>query len=145
LVLSVFGLAAGLRAQQPALEEGRSRFCAIDIYVDAGATPLAAYQLEFTATNGMAKIAGIEGGAHAAFHEPPFYDPKAMQHERVILAAFSTAAADKLPVGKVRVATVHLQITGDSPPQFQIKLQTAGDANGNKIPAQASFEERKQQ
>ncbi len=143
LAVLLFGLAAELRAQQPATEEGRRRFCAVDIYVDAGSTPLAAYQLEFAATNGVAKIVGIEGGEPAAFREPPFYDPKAMQHERVIIAAFSTDSADKLPTGKTRVATIHFQTSGTEPPRFELKLQTAADSQGRKIPAQAGFEPRK--
>ena len=143
LTILCFGLAAGLLAQQPALEEGRSRFGAVDIYVDSGSTPLAAYQLEFAATNGVARIVGIEGGEHPAFRQPPFYDPKAMQHERVIIASFSTAAATDLPTGKTRVATIHYQTTETQPPRFELKLQTAGDAQGNKLPAHASFRERK--
>jgi hypothetical protein len=143
LTLLIFGLAAGLLAQQPAIEEGRSRFCAVDIYVDSGSTPLAAYQLAFAATNGVAKIVGIEGGEHAAFREPPFYDPKAIQHERVIIASFSTAAATELPAGKTRIATIHYQTTDTQPPRFEVKLQAAGDPQGSKISAQASFEERK--
>jgi len=143
LTLLLFGLAAGLLAQEPATEEGRSRFCAMDIYVDSGSTPLAAYQLEFAATNGVAKIVGIEGGEHPAFRQPPFYDPKAIQHERVIIASFSTAAATDLPTGKTRVATIHYQTTDIQPPRFELKLQTAGDAQGTKLPVQASFEERK--
>jgi hypothetical protein len=143
LVILCFGLAAGLLAQQPAIEEGRSRFGAVDIYVDSGSTPLAAYQIELAATNGVARIVGIEGGEHPAFRQPPFYDPKAMQHERVIIASFSTAAATDLPAGKTRVATIHYQTTETQPPRFELKLQTAGDAQGNKPPVQASFEERK--
>jgi hypothetical protein len=138
-----FGLAAGLLAQQPAPEEGRSRFCAVDIYVDSGSTPLAAYQVEIAATNGMVRIVGIEGGEHPAFRQPPFYDPKAIQHERVIIASFSTATATELPAGKTRVATIHCQTTDTQPLQFDLKLQTAGDAQGNKISAQANFTERK--
>jgi hypothetical protein len=145
LIIFSLWLAAGLLAQQPAIEEGRSRFRAVDIYVDSGSTPLAAYQLEFAATNGVAKIVGIEGGEHPAFRQPPFYDPKAIQHERVIIASFSTAAAAELPTGKTRVATVHYQTTDTQPPRFELKLQTAGDAQGNKVSAQASFEERKTQ
>ena len=145
LTLVLFGLAAGLLAQQPATEEGRIRFAAVDIYVDSGSTPLAAYQLEFAATNGVAKIVGIEGGEPAAFRQPPFYDPKAIQHERVILASFSTAPAAGLPTGKTRVATIHYQTTDTQPPRFELKLQTAGDTQGNKLSAQASFEERKTQ
>jgi hypothetical protein len=143
LTILLLGLAAGLLAQQPALEEGRYRFRAVDIYVDSGSTPLAAYQLEFAATNGVARIVGIEGGEHPAFRQPPFYDPKAIQHERVIIASFSTAT--DLPAGRTRVATIHYQTTDTQPPRFELKLQTAGDAQGNKLPAQASFEERKMQ
>ena len=145
LALSLFGLAAGLQAQQPATEESRSRFCAVDIYVDSGDTPLAAYQIEFAATNGVARIVGIEGGEPSAFRQPPFYDPKALQHERVIIAGFSTAAAPDLPTGKTRVATIHYQTAGTQPPQFELKLQAAGDAQGTRISAQASFTERKTQ
>jgi hypothetical protein len=141
LLAVFFGLAAGLFAQPAATEEGRTRFCAVDIYVDSKASPLAAYQLEFAVTNGIAKIVGIEGGEHPAFHEPPFYDPKAMQHERVILAAFNTS--NELPSGKTRVATIHLQVTNNLPLQYELKLQAAGNAAGTRITPEASFEERK--
>ena len=142
-LLTLISWPAALCAQQPAREEGPSRFSAVDIYVDSKSAPLAAYQIEFSATNGVAKIVGIEGGDSAAFHEPPFYDAKAIQHERVIIAAFNTAAADKLPSGKTRIATIHLQIVGDAPPQFELKLQVAANPDGNRISADASFEERK--
>jgi hypothetical protein len=135
--------AASLFAQQQSSEEGSVRFSAVDIFVDSNSAPLAAWQLEFAATNGTVKIVGIEGGDHEAFRHPPFYDPKAMQHERVILAAFSTDSADKLPTGKTRVATIHLQILGSQQPAFELKLHTAADSNGNKIPVTATFEERK--
>jgi hypothetical protein len=143
LALQLFGQAAELRAQQPATEEGRSRFRTIDIFVDSRSTPLAAYQVEFAATNGEVKIVGIEGGEPEAFRQPPVYDPKAMQQDRVVIASFSTADAATLPKGKIRVATIHLQVSGDQVPQFEIKLQTAGDSRGRKISAHATFEERK--
>lgn len=145
LVVLLFGLAAELLAQQPAIEEGRSRFCAVDIFVDSGSTPLAAYQFQFAATNVAAKIVGIEGGAHAAFRQPPFYDPKAIQHERVIIASFNTAPSADLPLGKTRVATIHFQTVSAQPPRFELRLQVAADSQGNKIDARASFEERKTQ
>jgi hypothetical protein len=113
----------------------------VDVYLDAKGTPLAAYQLEFTVTNVVAKIVGIEGGDHPAFHAPPFYDPKAMQHERVILAAFSTEAAEKLPSGKTRVATIHLQIFGDAEPEFELKVQAAADPAGKRIAVTANREQ----
>jgi len=141
--LAVFGLAAQLFAQQPADEEGHGRFRAVDIYVDSKGAPLAAYQLQFSATNGVVKIVGVEGGEHPAFREAPFYDPKAIQQERVIIAGFSTASRDQLPAGKTRVATIHLQITGSEEARFELKLHIAGDAQGNRIQATVSFEERK--
>jgi hypothetical protein len=137
------GLAAGLLAQEPAGEEGRVRFSAIEIYVDSGSTPLAAYQLEFAATNGNVTISGIEGGDAGVFHEPPLYDPAAMQHERVIIASFSTAPVGELPTGKTRVATIHVRITGAEAPRFDLKLVTAANSAGKKISVESSFEERK--
>ena len=145
LLVCLFWPAAELLAQQAADEEGRTRFCAVDIFIDSGSTPLAAYQVRFAATNGTAKIVGIEGGEHPAFRQPPFYDPKAIQNGVAIVAAFSTAPSAELPTGKTRVATIHLRITETSQRQFELKLQTAADAQGNKISCVASFEERKPQ
>jgi hypothetical protein len=144
LTILICVLAAPLFAQQP-VEELQVRFRAVDIYVDSANTPLAAYQLEFTVTNGVAKIVGIEGGAHPAFREPPFYDPKAIQEERVIIAAFSTEKPENLPNGKTRVATIHLQTIGTEPPVFQLKLETAADSSGNKIPVTATAQEERTQ
>ena len=144
LTILICALAAQLLAQQPA-EESRIRFRAVDIYIDSANTPLAAYQLEFSVTNGVAKIVGIEGGSHRAFHEPPFYDPKAMQQERVIIAAFSTEEPKNLPTGKTRVATIHIQTIGIEQPAFQLKLETAGDSGGNRIPATVSAQEENTQ
>jgi len=120
-------------------------FRAVDIYVDSKEMPLATYQLEFSVTNpaSAAKIVGIEGGESPAFSEPPFYDPQAMQHERVIIAAFSTNTVYNLPKGKTRVATIHLQTSRTAEPEYQLKLEIAADTNGNRIPAETSVEERK--
>jgi hypothetical protein len=145
LAFLVCALAAPLFAQRPAVEEPRVQFCAVDVYVNATNAPLAAYQLEFAVTNGVAKIVGIEGGESPAFHEAPFYDPKAMQQERAILAAFSLDSPDKLPSGKTRVATIHLQVSGSAPLEMEIKLVVAADSNGTKISAAATAEERKPQ
>src|SRR5262245_34974792 len=119
------------------------RFRAVDIYVDSKDKPLAAYQLDFSVIGGGAKIVGIEGGERPAFAEPPYYDPTAMQQERVIIAAFSTNAVNALPTGKTRVATIHLQLSGATEPEYNLKLQAAADADGNRIKAETSFEERK--
>jgi hypothetical protein len=135
--------AVALLAQSSA--DAGTHFRAVDIYVDAGDTPLAAYQLEFSVTNVLTKIVGVEGGGHPAFREPPFYDPKAIQQERVIIAAFSTEDAGKLPVGKTYVATIHIETIGPEKPTFQLKLQATANAAGQRIPATAICAEKKTQ
>ena len=125
------------------IKHAGTRFAAVDVLVDAGVPGLAAYQLTFRARRGDVKIVGIEGGAHPAFKNPPFYDPKAMQHEKVVLAAFNTATPEKLPHGWVRVATVHVQISGSKEPEYTAKLEAAADSEGRPIPAKVNIEERK--
>jgi hypothetical protein len=122
--------------------ETKIRFEAVDIFIDAGTQPLAAYQLEFRVKNGGARIVGVEGGTSPAFNEPPFYDPKAMQKERVIIAAFSTLPAKKLPKDKIRVATIHLELRGNDEPEVGVKLQIAASPDGEKITAEASVERK---
>jgi len=51
------------------------RFQAIDVLVDTGGFPLAAWQLEFQNRLPGVAIVGIEGGDHPAFATPPHYDP----------------------------------------------------------------------
>ena len=140
LVLGLLLMAFSASAQQPTTND--VHFLAVDIYVDSKSKPLAAYQLELTVTNGNAKIVGIEGGEHAAFREAPYFDPKAMQQERVIIAAFSTEPVPKLPTGRKRVATIHIQVSGTAKPEFAVKFQVAADAQDKNIPAEAAVEER---
>jgi hypothetical protein len=125
--------------------EDAVHFRTVDIFVDSGGKPLAAYQAEFRAKRGNVKIVGIEGGADAVFKEPPYYDAKAMQQERVIIAAFSTETETKLPKEKTRVASIHVQVTGDGNPDYTVTLTVAADSNGNKISAEATVAERKEQ
>ena len=113
------------------------RFEYIDVYVDSGDMPLAAYQFELKDAAASIKIVGIEGGEHQAFATPPYYDPKALKNNRVIIAALSTA--DDLPTGKTRVATVHIQALTDTKPEISINLTVAGDVEGNETDAEASF------
>lgn len=120
-------------------------FRAVEVFLNATNAPLAAYQLEFKAVGGDVKIVGIEGGEHPAFARPPFYDPQAMQQERVILAAFSTNSVTQLPTGRTRVATIHLQIRHGSELKFETKLEAAADANGKKLTAGIAVEEKRAQ
>jgi hypothetical protein len=123
------GTARGVAAPGPTM-----RYWMMDVIVDADGERLAAYQLEITDPTGRSRIVGIEGGEHAAYKEPPYYDPAAMSQEgRVILAAFSTNR--ELPSGKARVARVCVQTIGDGAPEFDVKLVVAATSDGRKIPA----------
>jgi hypothetical protein len=122
------------------------RFIALDIYIDSGETPLAAYQFELTAEAGQFKIVGLEGGEHTAFAKPPYYDKKALSdsktnHDRVIVAAFDTG--DDLPTGNTRVARVHVQITGEPTPDFAVKLTVAASEDGETLDAIATCSQGK--
>jgi hypothetical protein len=123
----------------PPATQADVRFASVDVYVDSGALPLAAYQCEIRATAGDVKVVGIEGNAEvAAFATPPYYDPKALLDKRLILAAFSTGT--DLPTARTRVATIHVRIAGDVEPAYSIELTVAADADGHTIPATASVE-----
>ena len=114
------------------------RFAPLHIYLDSGSRYLAAYQFELKAAAGQIKIVGVEGGQHQAFKEAPYYDPAALAKDRIIIAAFNTGS--DLPKGRTRIATIHLQITGDAEPQYELKLIVAADADGKEIPAEITFE-----
>ncbi len=102
------------------------RFRPVEIWIDSGTTPLAAYQVEVQADG--ADIVGVEGGAPAAFSQPPHYDPAALRGHRIILAAFSTG--DDLPRGRVRVATLHMREAAGAEPTYRIELMAAAGADG---------------
>jgi hypothetical protein len=109
------------------------RFAPLHIYLDSGNRPLAAYQFELKAAAGQIKIVGVESGQHKAFKEAPYYDPAALANDRIIIAAFNTGC--ELPKGRTRIATIHLQITGDIEPDYELNLTVAADADGKEIPA----------
>jgi len=142
LSLLVTCLAAALLAPRVALAsrviDTRVHFTPVHIYLDSGDRPLAAYQFELKATKGRIKIVGVEGGAHAAFKEAPYYDPAALMQDRIIIAAFNTGR--DLPTGRIRIATLHLQITGDTQPQYKLEPIVAADADGQEIPADLTLE-----
>ena len=124
--------AAGQEAEQPA----GVRFEAVDVFIDSGRQPLAAWQFELTARGADAKIVGLEGGEHPAFQDPPYYDPAALKEgNRIIIAAFNTGK--DLPAGRTRVARVHLRVVGGEP-DYIVELQAAGSADGKRIEAEAT-------
>ena len=106
--------------------------------LDAGqANHSAAYQLEFQARRGNVKIVGIEGGEKCRCSKSRrITTRKAMQQERVIIAAFSTETEAKLPKQKTRVASIHVLVSGEESPDYAVKLTVAaGHSRGNKIKA----------
>jgi hypothetical protein len=114
------------------------RFAPLHIHLDSGAKALAAYQFELKASAGQIEIVGVEAGEHKAFSEPPYYDPSALAKDRIIIAAFNTG--QDLPTGRTRIATVHLLIKGDVEPKYELNLTVAADSDGEKIPAEITFE-----
>ena len=136
--VGVVGLARQPEAH-PAADQPAVRFAAVDVHLDSGAVPLAAYQFELTAETGDFTIVGIEGGEHPAFAEPPYYDPAALSQDRVIIAAFNIGP--DLPVGNTRVARVHVRLVGPQEPNYVVNLEVAASADGAEIPATATIAE----
>jgi hypothetical protein len=125
----------------PAVVNGEpTRFESRTVRVDAGDTPLAAYQFELRDPEGRIEIVGLEGGESAAFRDPPYYDADSLTRGRLVVAAFSTG--EDLPTGATRVARLHLRIRGDGDPELDVQLVVAGDREGREIPAKITIDER---
>ena len=136
----------GENAHENARENGPAgeasvRFEARDIYIDTRDRELAAYQIEFLDVAGRSVVAGVEGGEHAAFEKPPYYDSAALRRGRLIIAAFNTG--EDLPRGRTRVARLHLEIRGEGEPEFDVKLIVCATSAREGIPATVSLEKRK--
>jgi hypothetical protein len=131
-------IASFVSAQAPVTEPA-PRFTSVDIFLDPHGSPLAAYQLEFLADPARVTLVGIEGGAHSAFKDPPYYDAKALSGNRVILAALNTAA--DVPKDKTRVARLHLRIVGTDRPTMTSKLIVAASSSEQKIQADVTVSE----
>ena len=112
-----------------ALSAQERRFQAIEIFVDSGEALLAAWQIELTIDD--ATIVGVEGGEPEAWREPPHYDPEALMGGRIILAAFTTGEA---PAGRVRVARLHVEASGDAAERAVIAAVVAATTDGERIP-----------
>ena len=127
-----------LRAQQ----QPATRFTVVDVYVES-MEPLAAWQFELTERGGRMQVVGIEGGESASFAEPPFYDRDAVEQgaaDRIIVADFSLNSADELPSGRTRVARVHVRLSGEEQPDYELRLVAAGSTNGRSIDAEVSLD-----
>lgn len=127
-------------AAWPALSHAdgmKVRFAAVDIHLES-AQPVAAWQFELSEAGGRMRVVGVENGDSPAFAKAPYYDRKAVSDgraDRVIVADFTLLPPPELPVGTVRIATVHVRLAGDSEPEYILRLVTAGNAEGKPVPA----------
>ena len=129
--LLVTMLAPVLAADEPAPSGAQFKF--VDVFIDPQGRALGAYQFELSAKAGDVKLVGIEGGEHAAFSHPPYYDPKALLNNRVVIASFNTGAADKLPAAKTRVARLMVRVGRDVKPGYHVTLQVAASSDAKPI------------
>lgn len=121
---------------------GAFEFRVVDIFIDPKGKPLAAYQLDWRVASANAKIVGIEGGDHPAFRNPPYYDPKAIQQERVIVAAFNVSEDTGLPKRRTRVATIHLQTKAGARCDYRLTKAEAATSDGHRISIETTSRER---
>ena len=132
-------LAIALAALADAAEQGDPaqgpRFVPVDIVLDSP-EPVAAWQFELSDRHGAIKVVGVENGDSSAFADAPYYDRAATQAgevERLVVADYSLAGADVLPIGRARIATVHVMVVGEL--DLQLTLVTAATADGRSIDA----------
>ena len=118
------------------------RFAAVDVFVNSGDQPLAAFQFELRAKSGLITVVGVEEGEHDALQGDCFYFDRPViglgQSNRVIVGAFTTAQADALARGKQCVATIHVMIDSADQPVYDVQLEAAATNDGRSIPAELS-------
>ncbi len=126
----------------PQSEERNTRFAALDIYLET-AEPLAAWQFELRESAGRMRVVGVENGDSSAFSGTPYYDLEAVSEgaaDRIIVADYSMRPAGKLPTGRSRIATVHVQLQGSADPEYVLSLMAAGGTDGDPIQASIDFD-----
>jgi hypothetical protein len=141
LVASLAFIAA--RGQEPDLgfRADEARFATVEVFV-ASSEPLAAWQFELAERSGRMTVVGVENGDSDAFGDAPYYDLDTVQRgaaERIVVADFSLSDAASLPVGRTRVATVHVRLMGSAAPDYEVRLVAAGNSAGEPIDAAISL------
>ena len=112
------------------------RFGVVDVFIDSGPLPLAAYQFELKVTAGDVTLVGVEGGEARAYRRPPYYDPSALARQRIVIAAFDLGT--DLPRGKTRVARLMVRVRGTVAPAYEATLAAAAADDGKPVPATIS-------
>lgn len=133
--LAVFpGVVCAAEARSP-------RFIPLEIHIDSP-EPVAAWQFELKDRKAVTTVVGVENGSHAAFRKAPYYDREAVSRgtaSRIVVADYSLADASQLPVGRFRLATLHLMLRGE--PDFELRLIATTASDGRAIDASISIEE----
>lgn len=117
-------------------------FRSVDIFLDSN-EPVAAWQFRLSDKNSMMKIVGVENGESEVFPDAPYYDRDAVAEgsaDRIIVADYSLADEHQLPTGRVRIATLHIMLSGPGKPEFDLQLVTATTWNGDVIDAVISVD-----
>jgi hypothetical protein len=122
-----------------------AEFAVFDVFVDSGEQSLAAYQLKISDERAAVKIVSVEGGEHAGFADAPKFDPRAIQRDVIKIAAFSLDPAEMLPRGRVRVASLHVEIGPGLTPEWKALVEAAAGPKGKKISATVSISKRENQ
>jgi len=148
LSLTVWSMVSALQAHSiaattgPGLDDDRtsmqreSRFGTCAVWIDTSDSAMSADQIVIRAVSGDVRIVGIEGGDHERLVEPPYYDPEAMQQDRVVIADFSTATEAELPSGRQRLVTLHYMAMGPDEAAFDAAIEVAIDDEGRDVAAQ---------
>lgn len=108
------------------------RFQAVDVFVDSGGTPLAAYQVEAFYDPRRVQILGLEGGEREGFREAPHYDAAGMTGGRIIIAAFVDSDG-KASAGRQRVARLHLRLADGAALLPVLKPMAAARPGGERM------------
>jgi len=138
LIFSMLSGGATVDEKPAQNEKVDEKFTTVDIFIDSGSNPLAAWQVELTYKADNVKVLSLEGGDDS-FAQPPHYDPTGMIGGKLIVAAFSTDDA-KAPSGVIRVARLHIMTIGPVD-RIQINLTTACKPGGEKIKAKVKLAE----
>jgi hypothetical protein len=118
-----------------------TRFIPLEVQLDSS-EPVAAWQFELEDREAATKVVGVENGGHPAFPRAPYYDRAAVARgdtSRIVVADYSLAEEELLPVGRFRLATLHLMVRGK--PDFEVRLVTATAPDGEAIAASISLAE----
>ena len=91
------------------------------------------------------KVVGVENGESAAWSDAPYFDREAVNlglADRIIVADYSLAPAGELPDDRTRIATIHIQLSGQAEAEFDLRLIAATNTDGTKLDAEISIEQQ---